>query len=211
MAGVNPQGCHVHSFKAPSEEELRHDFLWRTTTRLPERGHIGIFNRSYCEELLVVRVHRELLAAERIPPPLITKRIWEERMDDIRAYERHLRRNGTVVLKFFLHVSKEEQRRRFLERLDNPEKYWKFSARDITERKYWADYMRSYEDLIRRTASRDAPWYAVPADHKWFTRLVVAAAIVDALRRLDLEPPPLSAAEKRAIKAARAALLRGDL
>src|SRR5262245_48512861 len=207
MSGVNPQGCQVHSFKAPSEEELRHDFLWRTTLPLPERGHIGIFNRSYYEEVLVVRVHRELLAAQRIPSALASKRIWAERLQDIRAYERHLHRSGTLVLKFFLHVSKDEQRKRFLERIDEPEKYWKFSPRDVTERKYWSDYMRGYEELIRATATRHAPWYVVPADHKWFTRLVVASAIVRAIGRLDLDRPPLSRADKQAMSVARAALL----
>jgi PPK2 family polyphosphate:nucleotide phosphotransferase len=207
MSGVNPQGCQVHSFKAPSEEELRHDFLWRTTLRLPERGHIGIFNRSHYEEVLVVRVHRELLAAQRIPSALVTKRLWTERLQDIRAYERHLHRSGTLVLKFFLHVSKDEQRRRFLDRIDKPEKYWKFSPRDVTERKYWRDYLRAYEELIRATATRHAPWYVVPADHKWFTRLVVASAIVRAISRLDLDRPPLSRADKQAMTIARAALL----
>src|SRR5262245_35804445 len=207
MSGVNPQGCQVHSFKAPSEEELRHDFLWRTTLRLPERGHIGIFNRSYYEEVLVVRVHSELLTKQRIPSPLVTENIWTQRMQAIRAHERHLLRNGTLVLKFFLHVSKDEQRKRFLERLDKREKYWKFSPQDVLERKHWNDYLHAYEDMIRHTASRHAPWYVVPADHKWFTRLVVASAIVEALGKLDLDPPPLSAADKRAIKAARAALV----
>jgi PPK2 family polyphosphate:nucleotide phosphotransferase len=207
MSGVNPQGCQVHSFKAPSDEELRHDFLWRTTLRLPERGHIGIFNRSYYEEVLVVRVHRELLEKQRIPSTLVTKSIWDERMDAIRAYERHLQRSGTLILKFFLHVSKDEQRKRFLERLEKPDKYWKFSARDVAERQHWSDYMRAYEDAIRHTASRHAPWYVVPADHKWFTRLIVASAIVRAIGALDLDLAPLTRADKRAIKSARAGLL----
>ena len=208
MSGVNPQGCQVYSFKAPSAEERRHDFLWRTTRCLPERGRIGIFNRSYYEEVLVVRVHPEFLAAQQIPAELVTKNIWTERMDAIRAHERHLARSGTLVLKFFLHVSKDEQRKRFLERLDDPDKHWKFSPGDIEERKRWADYMRAYEDAIRHTATRDAPWFVVPADHKWFTRLVVAAAIVDALGTLDLRLPPLTREQKRAMKITRAALLR---
>jgi PPK2 family polyphosphate:nucleotide phosphotransferase len=208
MSGVDPQGCEVSSFKVPSTEELRHDFLWRTTKRLPERGHIGIFNRSYYEELLVVRVHPEFLAAQRLPD-VDTRTIWARRMESIRSHEQHLRRNGTLVLKFFLHVSKDEQRKRFLERLDRPEKYWKFSMRDVEERKYWTAYMRAYEDVIRQTAARHAPWFVVPADHKWFTRLIVAAAIVEALERLDLTPPPLDRSEKKAIERARAALIHG--
>ena len=206
MSGVNPQSCRVYSFKAPSDEERLHDFLWRTTKCLPERGHVGIFNRSYYEELLVVRVHPELLAAQRIPSALVTDKIWSRRMADIRAHERHLHRSGTIVLKFFLHVSKDEQRKRFLERLDEPEKYWKFSPHDLGERKLWPAYMKAYEDMIRRTAAPHAPWHVVPADHKWFTRLIVAAAIVDALGRLDLQPPPLTPAEQRALRAARTAL-----
>jgi PPK2 family polyphosphate:nucleotide phosphotransferase len=210
MSGVNPQGCQVHSFKAPSEEELRHDFLWRTVQRLPERGHIGIFNRSYYEEVLVVRVHRELLAAQRVPSELVGKSIWTERLQDIRAHERHLHRSGTLVLKFFLHVSREEQRQRFLERIEKPEKYWKFSPRDVAERKHWRDYLRAYEEMIRATATRHAPWYVVPADHKWFTRLVVASAIVRAIGRLDLRRPPFTRADKQAIAAARAALVADE-
>src|SRR5262249_13207129 len=187
------QGCEVHSFKAPSSLELRHDFLWRTTIRLPERGRIGIFNRSYYEEVLVVRVHPEFLAKQNIPAEVFhDDDVWEERFEDIRTFERHMHRTGTAVLKFFLPVSKDEQRKRFLERLDVPEKQWKFSAIDLAERKRWREYMDAYEALIRRTATRHAPWYVVPADHKWFTRLVVAAAIVDALSGLDLKPPPLS-------------------
>lgn len=208
MSGVNPQGCQVWSFKAPSDEELRHDFLWRTTKCLPERGRIGIFNRSHYEEVLVVRVHQDLLGRQRLPRELVTQRIWDERLQDIRAFERQLHRNGTVVLKFFLHVSKREQRRRFLERLDDPEKNWKFSAHDIAERKLWPDYMNAYEDMIRQTAAPHAPWFVVPADHKWFTRLVVAGAIVAALEALDLKLPPIDPAERRALSKARAELLR---
>jgi PPK2 family polyphosphate:nucleotide phosphotransferase len=211
MSGVNPQGCQVYAFKAPSDEELRHDFLWRTTERLPERGRIGIFNRSYYEETLVVRVHDELLERQNIPRELVTADIWNERFEDIRAFERHLHRNGTLVLKFFLHVSKREQRKRFLERLDEPEKTWKFSLRDLAERKLWRDYAAAYEDVIRHTATPHAPWHVVPADHKWFTRLVVGATIVDALDRLDLKVPLPDRSERRALAAARKALLRKDL
>jgi PPK2 family polyphosphate:nucleotide phosphotransferase len=210
MSGVNPQGCQVFSFKAPSEEDLRHDFLWRCARCLPERGRIGIFNRSYYEEVLVVRVHDELLERQSIPAALVTKDIWKERFEDIRCFERHLHRNGTVVLKFFLHVSKKEQRKRFLERLEKPEKNWKFSSRDLEERKLWSDYQSAYENMIQHTATPDAPWYVVPADHKWFTRLVVAAAIVHALDGLDLKRPPLDPAEQRALEAGRAALRRKD-
>jgi PPK2 family polyphosphate:nucleotide phosphotransferase len=208
MSGVNPQGCQVYSFKAPSPEELDHDFLWRTMRALPERGRIGIFNRSYYEEVLVVRVHQEILARQKLPPQLVTKRIWDERLEDIAAFERYLARNGTVILKFFLHVSRKEQKKRFLERLDEPEKNWKFSPADVHERTYWNDYMRAYEDAIRATATRHAPWYVVPADNKWFTRLVVAAAIVEALEGLDLEYPKVDPAMKRELAAARAALMK---
>ncbi len=207
MSGTNPAGCQVFSFKAPSDEELRHDFLWRTTRCLPERGRIGIFNRSYYEEVLVVRVHQQLLQRQRLPDGLVTKRIWDERLEDIRGFERHLHRNGTLVLKFFLHVSRKEQRKRFLERLDTPEKTWKFSAHDVEERQYWRDYMRAYEAAIRESASPYAPWYVVPADHKWFTRLVVSAAIVNALGSLDLRLPRVAPAEQRALAAARRRLL----
>lgn len=207
MSGVNPQGCEVSAFKTPSAEELNHDFLWRTNHRLPERGRIGIFNRSYYEEVLVVRVHREMLAAQKLPASLVTKQIWKERFKDLNAFERYLARNGTVVLKFFLHLSKEEQKRRFLKRLDVPERNWKFSAADVRERKYWNDYMDAYQDMIRHTATEYAPWYVVPADHKWFTRIVVAAAIVDALESLNLSFPKVDAARRAEIKAARAALL----
>ena len=211
MSGVNPQACQVYSFKAPSDEELRHDFLWRTTKCLPERGRIGIFNRSYYEETLVVRVHAELLDRQRLPRELVTRDIWDQRFEDIRTFERHLHRDGTVVLKFFLHVSKQEQRKRLLERLEDPEKQWKFSLRDLEERKLWRNYAAAYEDMIRNTAATHAPWHVVPADHKWFTRLVVAAAIVDAIDRLDLTLPVPDKSERRALAAARAALERKDV
>ena len=206
MSGVNPQGCDVHSFKAPSSLELRHDFLWRTTTALPERGRIGIFNRSYYEEVLVVRVHPAFLGRQNIPNDVMSDDIWDERFEDIVAFERHMQRSGTRILKFFLHVSKKEQRKRFLERMEKPEKYWKFSAGDLEERKLWPEYQKAYEDMIRETATKDAPWLVVPADHKWFTRLVVAAAIVDTLASLDLKRPPLTVDQQRALKAARALL-----
>jgi PPK2 family polyphosphate:nucleotide phosphotransferase len=207
MSGVNPQGCDVHAFKAPSAEELDHDFLWRTTTRLPARGHIGIFNRSYYEDVLVVRVHPELLERQKVPRTLIGKHIWEERFQDIRAFERHLARSGVLVLKFFLHVSKEEQRRRFLDRLEQPAKRWKFSMDDVNERKRWDDYMVAYEDAIRATSRPAAPWYVVPADHKWFTRLVVAAAVIDALESVDLDFPKIEGAALKEMGKVRAALL----
>src|ERR1700731_3713211 len=194
MSGVNPQGCEVHSFKAPSVEELDHDFMWRTTSRLPTRGRIGIFNRSYYEDVLVVRVHPELLERQKVPRTLTGKHVWEERFQDIRAFERHLARSGTVVLKFFLHVSKEEQRRRFLGRLDEPAKRWKFSMDDVNERKRWDDYMGAYQDMIRATSRPTAPWYVVPADHKWFTRMVVATAVIEALGSLDLSYPRIEGA-----------------
>jgi PPK2 family polyphosphate:nucleotide phosphotransferase len=194
MSGVNPQGCEVHSFKAPSAEELDHDFMWRTTTRLPARGRIGIFNRSYYEDVLVARVHPEVLERQKVPPTLTGKHLWEERFEDIRAFERHLARSGTLVLKFFLHVSKEEQRRRFLDRLEQPAKRWKFSMGDVKERKRWNDYMAAYEDMIRATGRPAAPWYVVPADHKWFARLVVAAAMIKALESLDLAFPKIEGA-----------------
>lgn len=189
MSGINPQGCQVFSFKAPTSEDLDHDFMWRCLKRLPERGRIGIFNRSYYEETLVVRVHEEILAKQKLPERLITKHIWDERFQDIRNFEKYLSRNGTIVRKFFLHVSKDEQKKRFLERIDNPEKNWKFSSADAKERGHWNDYMKAYEDMIRNTATKDSPWYVVPADNKWFTRLVVAAAVIDALASLDLEYP----------------------
>jgi PPK2 family polyphosphate:nucleotide phosphotransferase len=207
MSGVNPQGCQVSSFKAPSSEELDHDFLWRCAKQLPERGRIGIFNRSYYEETLVVRVHPEFLDGQKLPPELITKHIWDERFEDIRAFERHLHRNGTVVLKFFLHVSQEEQERRFLERLDEPDKNWKFSAGDITERESWDAYMAAYEETIQQTATECAPWYVVPADNKWFTRAVVASAVIDALAALKLHYPKVTAEQRKELAAARKLLL----
>lgn len=203
MSGVNPEGCQVHSFKAPSARELQHDFLWRTTWDLPERGHIGIFNRSYYEEVLVVRVHPTVLESQLVPPSLITKDIWKERFEDIHSFERHMARNGTVIRKFFLHLSKKEQKQRFLARLDEPEKHWKFSEADIHERKYWDDYQQAYEEMICHTASKHAPWYVVPADNKWFTHLVVAAAIVETLEELDLSYPKVDAAKLKEIQAAR--------
>jgi len=206
MSGINPQGCQVYSFKAPSAEELDHDFLWRCSRNLPERGRIGIFNRSYYEEVLVVRVHPEILARQRLAPRLVSKNIWRERYEDINAYEKYLARNGTLIRKFFLNVSKSEQRQRFLDRLDEPEKHWKFSAADIEERQHWNDYMRAYEDMIRATSTDHAPWYVVPADHKWYTRLVVAAAIVQALEELDLHFPRTSVAKRRELQAARVQL-----
>lgn len=196
MSGVNPQGCEVSSFKTPSAEELDHDFLWRASRRLPERGRIGIFNRSYYEETLVVRVHPEILAREKLPPRLVSKHIWKERFEDINAYERYLTRNGVVIRKFFLHVSKEEQRRRFLSRLEEPEKNWKFSLADAAEREHWDAYQEAYEAAIRHTATKDAPWYVIPADNKWFTRLAVAEAIIDTLRGLDLAFPEVDAAKR---------------
>jgi PPK2 family polyphosphate:nucleotide phosphotransferase len=208
LSGVNPQGCQVFSFKAPSSEELDHDFLWRTSRCIPERGRIGVFNRSYYEEVLVVRVHQELLAAQRLPPELVTKKIWDERFEDINAFERYLTRNGIALVKIFLHISRDEQRKRFLARLDEPEKHWKFSLGDVQERERWKDYMRAYEDLIRETAHDHAPWYVVPANTKWFARVVVAAAIVDALEKLELEFPRVDAAKTRDLAAARAALQR---
>jgi PPK2 family polyphosphate:nucleotide phosphotransferase len=206
MSGVNPQGCQVYSFKAPSPEELDHDFLWRTSKSLPERGRIGIFNRSYYEEVLVVRVHPEFLAGQKLPPELVTKDIWEERFEDIVAFERYLARNGYVIRKFFLNVSRKEQKARFLERLALPEKNWKFSLGDAKEREHWNDYMAAYDALIRHTASPHAPWVVVPADNKWFARIVVAAATIAALRELKLEFPKVSAAKKQELAAARAAL-----
>jgi PPK2 family polyphosphate:nucleotide phosphotransferase len=194
MSGVNPQGVQVTSFKAPSPEELDHDFLWRCMKALPERGRIGIFNRSYYEEVLVVRVHQELLARQKLPARAVTKDIWKERCEDIAAVERYLARNGYLVLKFFLNVSRDEQKKRFLERLDEPGKNWKFEPNDVRERAHWDAYMAAYEDAIRRTAAPHAPWYVVPADAKWFTRLVVAGAIVEAMERLDLAYPAVDAA-----------------
>src|SRR5512145_2617618 len=189
MSGVNPQGCQVFSFKAPTSEDLDHDYLWRCMKCLPERGRIGIFNRSYYEEVLVVRTHPEFLEKQKLPPELVTKDIWEERFEDIRNFERYLTRNGVAICKFFLHVSKKEQKKRFLERLDDSEKHWKFSTADAKEREFWGDYMEAYEDLIRNTATKYAPWYVVPADNKWFTRVVVAAAVIETLAGLDLKYP----------------------
>lgn len=206
LSGVNPQGCEVHSFKSPVDEELDHDFLWRCACRLPRRGRIGIFNRSYYEETLIVRVHPELLGRQKLAPELVTDRLWEERFEDIRAFERHLARNGTVVLKFFLHVSREEQRQRLLARLEEPAKNWKFSATDLAERERWGDYLAAYEDTIRATATKHAPWHVVPADHKWFTRLVIAETIVARLEELDLQFPKLPASALRQLKGAHAAL-----
>ena len=206
MSGVNPQGCQVYSFKVPSSEELDHDYLWRNMVRLPARGHIGIFNRSYYEEVLVVRVHPEVLRGERVPPSLVTKHIWNERFEDIHAFERYLSRNGTIIRKFFLNVSKKEQKQRFLDRLDEPEKNWKFSGADVHERAYWDDYMAAYEDAIRHTANKQAPWYVVPADNKWFTRLVVASVIVETLEELKLHYPIVPAAKRGELTAARESL-----
>ena len=209
MSGINPQGCEVRSFKAPSDEDLDHDFMWRCVRRLPERGRIGIFNRSYYEETLVVRVHREFLEKQKLPPELVTKDIWEERFQDIRHIERYLTRNGVVIRKFFLHVSKKEQKKRFLERIEEPEKHWKFSAADIKERQYWDDYMKAYEDMIQNTATKHAPWYVVPADNKWFTRVVVAAAVIETLASLDLHYPKVSKEKLKELAAAKKALLTG--
>jgi PPK2 family polyphosphate:nucleotide phosphotransferase len=206
MSGVNPQGCEVYSFKAPSAEELDHDFLWRTNRRLPERGRIGIFNRSYYEETLVVRVHAEALQRQKIPRQLVSKRVWRERFDDIAAFERYATRQGIAVVKFFLHVSRAEQKRRLLRRLDDPRRNWKFSADDAHERTYWRDYMRAYEDTIRHTSAPHAPWYVVPADHKWFTRLVVAAAVVDAMEAMQLAFPKVTKEQRRELAKARAIL-----
>jgi PPK2 family polyphosphate:nucleotide phosphotransferase len=207
MSGVNPQGCQVVSFKAPTSIELDHDYMWRCVTHLPERGRIGIFNRSYYEETLVVRVHPEILAAQKIPRELVGKKIWKERFEDIRAFERYLARNGFCVCKFFLNVSKKEQKRRFLERLDDPTKHWKFSARDVEERRHWSRYQAAYEEAIRETAASHAPWYVVPADNKWFTRLVVAAAIIDRMFALGLDYPEAPESEAAERAAAREALL----
>ena len=206
MSGVNPQGVDVWSFKAPTDDELRHDYLWRTTQRLPKRGQIGIFNRSYYEEVLVVRVHPKILQNEKLPKTLITKHIWQERFEDINCFERYVTRNGIAVVKFFLHLSKKEQKRRFLERLDTPDKNWKFSSDDVKERQCWDAYQEAYEDMIRHTASEHAPWYVVPSDNKWFTRLVVAQAVVDALKGMDLKYPKVSGAEKTALAQARTQL-----
>jgi PPK2 family polyphosphate:nucleotide phosphotransferase len=206
MSGVNPQGCQVYSFKAPSPEELDHDFMWRTNRCLPERGRIGVFNRSYYEETLVVRVHPAILVNQKLPSSLVTRRIWHERFEDISAFERYATRNGIAIRKFFLHVSKEAQRRRFLRRLELPAKNWKFSTADVKERSHWKDYMDAYEDMIRNTSSDYAPWYVVPADHKWFARLVVGAAIVDALEGMRLAFPSIDREKRKELAAVRRAL-----
>jgi PPK2 family polyphosphate:nucleotide phosphotransferase len=206
MSGINPQGCQVYSFKSPSPEELDHDFLWRTSRCLPERGRIGIFNRSYYEEVLAVRVHPEFLEKQRLPARLLTNQIWKERFEDISAFERYATRNGIAIVKFFLHVSREEQKKRFLERLDNPDKNWKFSMADARERERWDDYMAAYEEMIRHTASTHAPWYVVPADNKWFTRLVVAAAIIEALDDMNLAYPKVDDEKRKELEAARSML-----
>ncbi len=206
MSGVNPQGCQVHAFKAPSKEELDHDFLWRCARALPERGRIGIFNRSHYEEVLIVRVHPGFLAHQRIPDRCVTENIWKERLEDIRAFERHLNRNGVAIRKFFLHISKDEQKRRFLSRMEASEKHWKFSAADVTEREYWDDYMRAYEEVVRETSTPEAPWIVVPSDHKWFARTVVAETIVKSLESLDLRYPAVSQEARDEMVAARAAL-----
>ncbi len=207
MSGVNPEGCQVYSFKTPSDEELNHDYLWRSIQRIPERGRIGIFNRSYYEEVLIVRVHKKIFANERIPADLITKDIWKDRYQDMNAFERYLDRNGILVRKFFLNLSKKEQKQRFLDRLDQPNKNWKLSSSDVSERQYWNDYMTAYEEMIVNTATKHAPWYVVPADNKWFTRVVVAAAIVEALEDLNLAYPKVDAAKRKELKAAKALLL----
>jgi PPK2 family polyphosphate:nucleotide phosphotransferase len=207
MSGVNPQGCQVFSFKGPSPEELDHDFLWRCMKCLPERGRIGIFNRSYYEETTAVRIHPEFLRGQKLPPRLVTDKIWDQRFKDISNFERYLTRNGIVVIKFFLHLSKDEQKKRFLARLDRPEKNWKFSINDAKERGYWNDYMKAYEDTIRNTATDYAPWYVVPADNKWFTRVVVAAAVIEALASLDLAYPAVGKEKLKELDAARQALM----
>jgi PPK2 family polyphosphate:nucleotide phosphotransferase len=208
LSGINPQGCEVHSFKPPSEEELQHDFLWRVAQRLPANGRIGIFNRSHYEEVLTVRMHKELLERQQLPKGLAGKDIWQQRFHDIRAFERHLARNGTLVLKFFLNVSKDEQRRRLLDRIEEAAKRWKFSLADIAERKLWAKYMAAYEETIRQTSRPEAPWFVVPADHKWFTRLVVAGAIVQELQALDLDFPKVEGKALQELHKVRKALLK---
>ena len=208
MSGINPQGCEVHGFKQPSQEELQHDFLWRVAQRLPTNGRIGIFNRSHYEEVLTVRVHKELLERQKLPKQLVGKDIWQQRFDDIRAFERHLARNGTLILKFFLNVSKEEQRRRFLDRIEQPAKRWKFSMSDVAERKLWDQYMAAYDDMIRQTSTPEAPWFVVPADHKWFARMVVAAALVQELGALGLDFPKVEGEALRELRKAEKALKR---
>jgi PPK2 family polyphosphate:nucleotide phosphotransferase len=210
MSGINPQGCSVTAFKTPSREELTHGYLWRAHKAVPERGKIGIFNRSYYEEVLVVRVHQELLNAQQLPKELITKDIWEKRYEDINNFERYLTRNGVVLLKFFLHLSKGEQKRRFLERLEMPEKNWKFSMADVKERGYWKEYQKAYEEMIQNTATKHAPWYVIPADNKWFTRLAVAAATIEALHSLDLQFPEVDKEKKKELAKVREALIHGE-
>jgi len=207
MSGVNPQGCDVTSFKSPSNEELDHDYLWRTHKCIPARGKIGIFNRSYYEEVLVVRVHPPFLRAQKLPDQLITKHIWDERYEDINSFERYLTRNGVVIRKFFLHVSKEDQKKRFLERLEDPKKNWKFSMADVQERAFWKDYQEAYEEMIQHTATKHAPWYIIPADNKWFTRLAVASAIIETLDELDLSFPEVDEEKKKELQAVRGSLL----
>jgi PPK2 family polyphosphate:nucleotide phosphotransferase len=207
MSGVNPQGCSVFSFKSPSTEELDHDYLWRAHKCLPERGRIGIFNRSYYEEVLIVRVHLTLLRAEKLPDEMITKHIWDQRCEDINAFEQYLTRNGVVIRKFFLHISKEEQKRRFLERLEDPKKNWKFSMADVNERAFWKDYQEACEEMIQNTAMKHAPWFVVPADNKWFTRLIVASAIIEALDELHLSFPDVDKTKKKELEAVRRSLI----
>jgi len=207
MSGINPQGCDVHSFKTPSTEELSHDYLWRAHSRVPERGMIGIFNRSYYEEVLVIRVHPTLLQAQKLPEALITKHIWEQRYEDINAFERYLTHNGVIVRKFFLHLSKKEQKKRFLERLDDSKKNWKFSMADVQERGYWKDYQEAYEEMIQNTATKHAPWYVIPADNKWYTQLLVASAIIATLKELDLCFPDVDKKKKKELESVRESLL----
>ncbi len=207
MSGVNPQGCSVFSFKSPSTEELDHDYLWRAHKCVPERGRIGIFNRSYYEEVLIVRVHPTLLRAEKLPDEMITKHIWDQRYEDINAFEQYLIRNGVVIRKFFLHISKEEQKRRFLERLEDPKKNWKFSMADVNERAFWKDYQEAYEEMIQNTAMKQAPWFVVPADNKWFTRLIVASAIIETLDELHLSFPDVDKTKKKELEAVRRSLI----
>jgi PPK2 family polyphosphate:nucleotide phosphotransferase len=207
MSGINPQGCQVYSFKSPSSEDLDHDYLWRCMKCLPNRGHIGIFNRSYYEEVLVVRVHPEFLAKAKLPPKLVGKNIWEERYEDMRNFEQYLARNGIIVRKFFLHVSKKEQKQRFLDRIDDPQKNWKFSSNDASERDYWDDYMEAYEEMIQGTATKEAPWYVVPADNKWFTRVVVASAVIETLDSLDLAYPKVDESKLKELATAKKKLL----
>jgi len=210
MSGINPQGCQVYSFKSPTSEDLDHDYLWRCIKHLPERGRIGIFNRSYYEEVLVVRVHPEFLEKQKLPRKLVSKDVWKKRYEDICNFEQYLTRNGVVIRKFFLHVSKKEQKNRFLERLEKPEKHWKFSDADVKERAFWNDYMEAYEDMIRHTATKHAPWYVVPADNKWFTRVIVAAAVIEALADLNLKFPEVDQAKLKELAAAKASLLKTE-